>query len=406
MAVGSVLGALPAALLFPAIVGTKFFDRSLRLSIDRSAVLLLFQPLGALQRVRVQTLAEGVVSPLGAGLAGLLLLAIGRIWPNQLGLLPALMLGLLLLWLLLAQLLRRQYPLVLAQALQGRSLVGGLLSIQDPATRDVLIKALQWSSAASVLHAIEQLGHSDPQFIVDRADSLLLHPAAEVRHAVLLRLEDASDDAPIELIERLADSDPDGEVRGAALRVLAAHDEERILEIYGSVLAGTPDPGTHGDDRRPAAARQPGGAAARGSRPQRPPAERRSPAAGTGRAGAGGRGRRKSLPAPGHAAERSGSPRAHRGARGLGNGDQQPLAAPCDGSARRSGMPWRRDPGPAGGRGGRVDAGARGTPDPSLGKREGEGDPGCAGAIPPPQAPGRCCWSGYRSGILLCAMPP
>ncbi|MCT0219595.1 cyclic nucleotide-binding domain-containing protein [Synechococcus sp. CS-1329] len=242
VAVGSALGALPGALLFPAIVGTKFFDRSLRLSIDRSAVLLLFQPLGALQRVRVQTLAEGVVSPLGAGLAGLLLLAIGRIWPNQLGVLPALMLGLLLLWLLLAQLLRQQYPLVLAGALQGRSLAGGLVSIQEPASRDVLIKALQWPSAASVLQAIEQLGHSDPEFIIERADSLLLHPAAEVRHAVLVRLEEASDDAPIELIERLANSDSDGEVRGAALRVLAAHDEERILEVYGSILAGRSAP--------------------------------------------------------------------------------------------------------------------------------------------------------------------
>ncbi len=150
LAVGSALGALPGALLFPAIAGTKFFDRSLRLSIDRSAVLLLFQPLGALQRVRVQTLAEGVVSPLGAGLAGLLLLAIGRIWPNQLGILPTLMLGLLLLWLLLAQLLRQQYPLVLARALQGRSLVGGLVSAQEPETRRVLLQALQWPSAPSV----------------------------------------------------------------------------------------------------------------------------------------------------------------------------------------------------------------------------------------------------------------
>ncbi len=63
-----------------------------------------------------------------------------------------------------------------------------------------------------------------------------------MRHAVLVRLEDATNDAPIELIERLADSDPDGEVRGAALRVLAAHDEERMLEVYGSVLAGRSAP--------------------------------------------------------------------------------------------------------------------------------------------------------------------
>jgi len=62
----------------------------------------------------------------------LLLLAIGRIWPNQLGVLPTVM---LLLWLLLAQLLRQQYPLVLAGALQRRSLAGGLVSIQEPATR-------------------------------------------------------------------------------------------------------------------------------------------------------------------------------------------------------------------------------------------------------------------------------
>ena len=54
-------------------------DQALRESVDKNAILVLYQPLSSRQRVAAQTAVEGIVGPLAGGLAGLALVLLFQV---------------------------------------------------------------------------------------------------------------------------------------------------------------------------------------------------------------------------------------------------------------------------------------------------------------------------------------
>ena len=217
-------------ILFWPLAAGKFFDHAFRHSIDRSSVLLLFQPLPSQERIRAQTLAEGVVSPLAAGSAGLLILALDTFWSSGPPTLAWWMLAVVLIWISIALALRRAFPRTLAMALRRRQWVGGTVSAADRASRDVLRRvALDPSSASEAVYALELLQDSDPTFISTQLPTLLSNPNVDVRLHVLGVVERGGNPPPLPWFRTVADSERNPELRGAALRVLAAHDGDREL---------------------------------------------------------------------------------------------------------------------------------------------------------------------------------
>ena len=63
--------ALPTIFLLATL--TKLFDQMFRYSTDRSALLVLYQPLPARQEVRAQTFIESIVEPVTGGITGVAL---------------------------------------------------------------------------------------------------------------------------------------------------------------------------------------------------------------------------------------------------------------------------------------------------------------------------------------------
>lgn len=218
---------LPTLVVFGALALSKFFDRVLRLSIDRSSVLLLFQPFASRDRVRIQTFAEGIISPVGAGLAGVLLLCLDRFSPDGVTALACLMLAVAGVWLVLARLLSRQYPRALAMALQRRQLTGGAFQASDPATLAILRKTALGPQVGSAVYALDLLEDADPAFLKTQLPALLRHPAPELRCHALGLLERTGILPDLGALRSIADADPIPEVRAAAIRVLAVQDSER-----------------------------------------------------------------------------------------------------------------------------------------------------------------------------------
>ncbi len=246
--VGTILAVgagLPALLVFWSLSGLKFFDRAFRLSIDRQAVLLLFQPLPAAIRARAQTLAEGAVGPLATGLAGAVLLLLDRFGPTGAGVLPWLMLLCCGVWVVIGLRLHRAYPLVLTTALQRRQLGPGSLRALDPSGLALLRRKLLDPDPGVALPAFELLEEADPDILPTVAPGLLDHPAAEVRLAILRRLK-AGDRQPAALarLRQLAAIDPVAEVRATALRLLAPVDESPLQDRLAHDLRSS-----HGDLR-------------------------------------------------------------------------------------------------------------------------------------------------------------
>ncbi len=213
---------LPASILFASVATAKFFDRTLRHSIDHSAVQMLFQPLHRRQLHAAQTLAEGIVNPMAAGLAGLLLLGIDRLWPSSLFPMACVMGACALGWLVVALLLRGDYPRALARGLRGRVLGGEVFATQNPVALEVLHRTALGPDPVGVLHALELLALTDPGFLIVRAGDLLRHPEPQVRLAVLRGLGQAEIPQIVNQLEDIARVDADADVRAAAILLLAA----------------------------------------------------------------------------------------------------------------------------------------------------------------------------------------
>jgi HEAT repeat protein len=183
---------------------------------------MLFQPLHGLQRTGAQTLAEGIVSPMAAGLAGLLLLTIERLWPAGLFAMAGVMGAVALTWLVVALLLRREYPRALAHGLRRRLLGGEVFTGRNLIALEVLHRTAMGQDPIGVLHALELLAQTDPGFLIVQAGALLRHPAPEVRLAVLRGLGHAAIPQVLVRLEEIARADPVPDVRAAAILLLAA----------------------------------------------------------------------------------------------------------------------------------------------------------------------------------------
>lgn len=220
VAVGGLAAASVPA-LFWAMALTKLADLSLRESLDRSAVLVLYQPLPPGRRLRAQTAVEGIVGPLAGGLAGLVLIGLIKGLQFDPVHLSIVLVAVVSAWIGVAVALRTEYTRVLAQALAARRLSGASLALRDASSVDLVRRGLGSPHAPEVLYCLGVLEDMQDPALPEGVSGLLGHPSPEVRREALLRVERLGLGQMAAAVRVLA-GDPDPAVRGAALRALAA----------------------------------------------------------------------------------------------------------------------------------------------------------------------------------------
>lgn len=227
--VGAGALAAPALALFMLLALTKLLDQALRDSVDRSAVLLLYQPLPGAARVRAQTAVEGIAGPLAGGAAGLSLLAlVGGLGFGAVEL-CALLLLLVIGWSAVAAALRGAYTEKLRRALESRHLAGISLEL-DASSFAVLQKGLlspRPEEVAYCLGVLEDLAHPSLETALV---ALLGHSDPAVRRDAALRVERLGLRAALGAIRLASVAEDDPAARGAALRALAAIGEPEDIE--------------------------------------------------------------------------------------------------------------------------------------------------------------------------------
>ncbi len=207
-------------LLFWLAVGMNL-TRQVTDAFDNTAANLLYQPLPTTVRMRTQTAVDGIIYPVAAGLAGLLLLYL----TNYLGWdglqLALVLLPLVAIWLVTTIALGRAYPQRVQQALRQRLVRGNQLFTPDRVSLDLLRQHLHSPHPGAVLYALDLLATYDREAVNNILPPLLTHPAVEVRLAVIAQIETlGSSDLLTELAHCFA-TDPDEKVRSAALRARA-----------------------------------------------------------------------------------------------------------------------------------------------------------------------------------------
>jgi AAA family ATP:ADP antiporter len=246
-----ILIAVPAAIagsvdlvviLFWLISSMKLLSAVLTDSVDLPALNITYQPLPAAQRVQVQTLVEGIVYSLSIGLAGLALSLSTRLLAPGSTVLVFLLLAVLLAWTALGNLLGREYPRRLLQALRRRSLgATKLLLADDRQSLALLQRELSSPHPGVAIYAMDTLEAIKPEALIPSLPALLDHPTPEVRRDVLGRIERHGWTSALPAVQDRVASEPSPAVRGTAVRTLAILGQAAVVEEVAFFLAD-PEP--------------------------------------------------------------------------------------------------------------------------------------------------------------------
>ncbi len=227
--------------VLPFAVALKAVDGSLRHTLYRSSVEVLYLPLDSRRRERAKGIIEVFGHRVGQAVASVLIIAAVAFGLTTQQLAVAL-LFLVAGWLAAILSTRRQY----VDQFRGRLRQGVIdtrleLEELDRHSIDALLNALNSDQDVEVLAAIDIF---DSHGRVDLMPVLVLyHPATNVRRRALEAFADASDSRFVSVARRmLSDDDPD--VRASALRALTAVDPNRALleeklDLEASIVQAT-----------------------------------------------------------------------------------------------------------------------------------------------------------------------
>lgn len=242
---GSALGVVFDQLggIFWVVVVMKTLDQSVRYSIDKTSSVTLYAPLAAGLRTVVQAASESFVEPMVGGAAGLTLIVLVQV----LGFGPAGIMTIIfviaMIWIFLVFVQDRHYQRALRGALLARRMGAGQLVVTDAAAIAVIMEALGSPEAGEALNGLALADRIENLDIVDCYRRLLDHPAPEVRHDVLRRIEALGPGgmAADEIAQRVkVETDP--VLRAEALRTLATLQPERALDHLEPFLSAPERP--------------------------------------------------------------------------------------------------------------------------------------------------------------------
>jgi HEAT repeat protein len=254
LVLGGAIGlALGPVLLFA--VALKAVDGSLRHTLYRSAVEVLYLPLDRRRRERAKGIVEVFGHRVGQAIASLLIIAalgVG-LTTQQLG---VVLVFLVVAWVVAIMSTRRQYVDLFRTRLR-QGVIDTQLELEelDRHSLDVLLNALNSEQDPEVIAAIDIFDRHGKADLIPVL--VLYHPSPAVRSRALEAFADGADRRFIPVARRmLSDEDPD--IRAAALRALTAVVPSRELleeklDLEASIVRATAlvgllslNPGTQG----------------------------------------------------------------------------------------------------------------------------------------------------------------
>ena len=211
----------------------KLSEGGLRHSIDQATRELLFLPVPARLRRRGKAFIDIFVQRFAKGVAAFLLLPVSfhLFGMTHVGIMTLIVVAL---WLVIAELTRREYVRAYRESLKSGSITEpDPVDLGDVTTMSTLVEALGSSDAREVLHGVELLASHGQGRLVPPL--LLHHDDAEVRRCAIEVLADEGRQDAVGLIER-AIGDVDPVVRSAAIGALATLKKEDASSMMESRL--------------------------------------------------------------------------------------------------------------------------------------------------------------------------
>jgi ATP:ADP antiporter, AAA family len=217
------LGLLIWGTLAAAIV-LKGGDQTLRYSLDKSAVELLYLPLPHSLKLRAKWFIDTVIWRLGDGLAGVTVLIFATYLHVGARQLTWVVLVLVAAWITFVSITGKQYIAALKESLSQHRLTADQAAslALDRTTADLLANKMQASDPKEILYALSLFEVEQQRAAHPVIRGLLNHSAPEVRQKAISVLSAAGDKSVRPAMEQLL-KDPDQTVRTEAMLYLVHH---------------------------------------------------------------------------------------------------------------------------------------------------------------------------------------
>ncbi|MCB0211628.1 MAG: hypothetical protein KDJ52_19985 [Anaerolineae bacterium] len=210
-----------AIVLFWLVVITRFSNEILAYTINRAAWQVLYEPLPEHLQLRAQTVVESMIKPVAGGLAGVLLIGLSAAFGFSSMQIMIMLLGVLVAWIGVVIWINRLYPVILLQALVKRRLPETTIEI-NRSHIGIFKEGLRSRHPGVVLYSLDKLEELMPESIPQYLESLLTHPAPEIRQTALQRIENLMLSATATAVKPLINDDSSAKVQGCALRTYTA----------------------------------------------------------------------------------------------------------------------------------------------------------------------------------------
>lgn len=220
----SMGGIIPISLLvFWSATGLKLNDDVHRKSNHRTGLFLMLQALPVADRIRTQTLMEGVFGSIVGGIAGGMLLILNKWSPIAA---PSALFAIAIAWAAWALTVRKPYLETVAGSLRRQLVLSDTTQMLDATSRSLLRSYLQGGDPALILYAMHCLENSE----IESTDlhKLLDHALPDIRTEAARMIARRRLAADLPAIER---------------RIQTERDSRVIAELIHAALAVAPDSG-------------------------------------------------------------------------------------------------------------------------------------------------------------------
>jgi len=206
-------------------------------SIDKTGRELLFLPIPMGVKKRIKIFIDVLVDRWFRGLAGgiLFIFTAVLIWDVQK--ISLVVVGIVLLWIVLAISIRKQYVNAFRQALNRGEIDPAQLTfkITDASTINSLMKSLDSDNERQISYTLGMLSEVQNEQLARMVGPFLRHQSGEIRRKAVEVLQAQKDDNYSGAIEKLLD-DEDPEVRIAALRCIYQQTTRNRLKLLKEYL--------------------------------------------------------------------------------------------------------------------------------------------------------------------------
>ncbi|MCO4292176.1 MFS transporter [Solitalea sp. MAHUQ-68] len=224
-----------ANLIIYVFGGMVLITEVLRSTMQEPIFFILFQPLKEKLRLHGHLISKGYMLPPSLIIVGLSLIFMNRLGINVSILLTIIIVLLnLVAWAVIILYVKKTYLHTLHQSIRKGIFSSEDVYLNDKKSLDILLDKIYNGTKSEVIYALKLLGKAEHPEFVNLLHQQLLGNDSDVKRYVLSELKKA-DGVDMNLLKRLADKEPDIEIRQKLTAIICKYDLDYLHELAGRI---------------------------------------------------------------------------------------------------------------------------------------------------------------------------